>query len=225
MTGDRPRTVDGHGLQERGLQTVALVFAAYVGAILGSIAFIDRPVAETAHAVWRAYPAFEAMTHLVDPIPVLAGLATGGYVVAALFGVRPGPRGVVALRIALAVLVAIALKEQLKFVFGRTWPETWTNNNPSYIKDGVYGFFPFKGFGTGRAYHAFPSGHMTAISVAAVSVALNWPRLRWVMPLPVLMAAVGMIGANFHWVSDLIAGTGLGAAVAVAAHRLGRRVS
>jgi membrane-associated phospholipid phosphatase len=200
------------------------MFAGYVGAIVGSIAFIDRPVAETAHAVWRAYPVFEAMTHIVDPIPVFAGLVTGGYTLAALFGVRPGPRGVVALRIAIAVLVAIALKEQLKFVFGRTWPETWTNNNPSYIKDGVYGFFPMKGWGTGRAYHAFPSGHMTAISVAAVSVALNWPRLRWVIPVPVLAVAIGMIGANFHWVSDLIAGVGLGAAVAIAAHRLGRPV-
>lgn len=187
-----------------------------------AIAVIDRPVADYAHAVWRTNTMFEAMTHIVDPIPVYAGAVTGGFALAALFGVRPGRRGMIALRIAIAILVAIALKEQLKFVFGRTWPETWTNNNPSYINDGVYGFFPLKGWGTaGRAYHSFPSGHMTAISVAAMSVALNWPRTKWLMMVPVAVVAIGMIGANYHWVSDLIAGAFLGAGVAVAAHRLG----
>ncbi|MEQ1695050.1 MAG: phosphatase PAP2 family protein [Hyphomicrobiaceae bacterium] len=194
-----------------------------VGLVAGAIAFADRPVADFAHASLRVNEGiFAALTHIVDPVPVYAGIVTGGYAIAALLGVRPGPRGVTALRIAIAILVAIALKEQLKFLFGRTWPETWTGNNPSYIKDGVYGFFPLKGLGGGRAYHSFPSGHMTAITVAAVSVALNWPRWRWVACVPVGLVAVGMIGANYHWVSDLIAGTFLGAGVAVAAHTLGR---
>jgi membrane-associated phospholipid phosphatase len=203
---------------------VMAAIAALTGLVLVSIAVVDRPVADYAHASLRVNePFWRALTEIVDPIPVFAGLVTGGYAIAALFGVRPGPRGMIAVRIALAILVAIALKEQLKVLCGRTWPETWVGNNPSYIKDGVYGFFPLRGLGTGgRAYHAFPSGHMTAVTVAAVSVALTWPRLRWLMPIPVLVVAVGMIGANYHWVSDLIAGAALGAAVAVAAHRLGR---
>ena len=97
-----------------------------------------------------------------------------------------------------------------------------SNNNPSYIRDGVFGFFPLQGWGSGgRGYHSFPSGHMTMVSVAAVSVALNWPRFRWFAIVPVALVAVGMVGANYHWVSDLIAGSCLGAAVAGAAHRLG----
>lgn len=209
---------------DESARTVWFSIAACALLVVVGIAFVDRPVADYAHASLRANKAFDAMTHIVDPIPVYAGVVTGAYAVAALFGVRPGPRGMIAVRIAIAILVAIALKEQLKFVFGRTWPETWTNNNPSYIKDGVYGFFPMKGWGTaGRSYHSFPSGHMTAISVAAMSVALQWPRLRWLMTVPVGVVAVGMIGANYHWVSDLVAGAFLGAGVAVAAHRLGRR--
>ena len=197
--------------------------AACVVLVLGAIAFVDRPVANFAHASLRVNEALFAMlTHLVDPIPVYAGIVTGGYVIAALLGVRPGPRGMIALRIGITILVAIALKEQLKFLFGRTWPETWTGNNLSYIKDGVFGFFPLKGWGGGRGYHAFPSGHMTTISAAAVAVSLNWPRWKWAAIVPVAAVAVGMIGANYHWVSDLIAGTFLGAGVAVAAHRLGR---
>ena len=193
--------------------------------VIAAIVFIDRPLADFAHTLPSDdKPVFAALTHLVDPIPVVAGLITAWFTVAALRGVRPGPRGRRALRIALAILVAIALKEQLKVLTGRTWPETWTNNNPSYIKDGVFGFFPLEGWRSpGRAYHSFPSGHMTMISAAAVSMALNWPRWRWAASLPVALVAVGMIGANYHWASDLIAGTALGAAVAIAAHRLGRR--
>ena len=189
-----------------------------------SIAFVDRPVAVYAHSVLRVHePFFAALTHFVDPIPVAAGLICGGYVVAALFGHRPGPCGRVALRIAITVLIAVALKEQIKVLAGRTWPETWTANNPSYIKDGIYGFFPLQGLWTGgRAYHSFPSGHMTAISAAAVSLALILPRWCWLAPIPVALVAIGMIGTNYHWVSDLIAGTALGSAVALASHRLSR---
>lgn len=198
--------------------------AACLALTLLAIAFIDRPVALYAHAELRRNLGFWAgLTHIVDPIPVAAGLVTGAAAIAALFGRLPGPRGRIALKIALAVLVAIALKEQLKVLFGRTWPETWTANNPSFIKDGVFGFFPMKGLGSaGRAYHSFPSGHMTAITATAVSIALQWPALRWVVWLPVALVAVGMVGANYHWVSDLVAGTFLGAAVALAAHRIER---
>ena len=190
-----------------------------------SVAVIDRPVADYAHAVLRAHEkdVYGPLTHIVDPIPVIAGLTTGAYALAALFGIRPSARGWTALRIALAVLVAFALKDQLKFVMGRTWPETWTNNNPSYIKDGVFGFFPTISWGNaGRAYHSFPSGHMTMISVASVSLALTFPRWRWFAILPIALVAIGLAGANYHWISDMIAGTFLGSAVAVAAHRLGR---
>jgi hypothetical protein len=34
---------------------------------------------------------------------------------------------------------------QLKYAFGRTWPDTWIENNPSLIQNGVFGFNPFHG--------------------------------------------------------------------------------
>lgn len=203
---------------------IQAALAVCVVLVIVSVALVDRPVADFAHAVLRVDETrlYAPLTHIVDPIPVLAGLTTGAYVIAALFGHRPGGHGLTALRISLAVLVAFALKDQLKFLAGRTWPETWTNNNPSYIKDGLYGFFPAISWANaGRAYHSFPSGHMTMISVAAVSLALNFPRWRWFTAIPVVLVAIGLTGANYHWISDMIAGAFLGAAVAIAAHRLG----
>jgi len=66
----------------------------------------------------------------------------------------------VALTWSISVLTTWAMKNQLKVVFGRTWPETWTRNNPSLIRDGVFGFNPFT---TGSGYESFPSGHTAAI--------------------------------------------------------------
>ncbi len=52
------------------------------------------------------------------------------------------------------------------YVFGRDWPETWIDNNPSLIRDGAYGFHPFHG---NSAYGSFPSGHTArTLAVAAV---------------------------------------------------------
>ena len=191
-------------------------------AIIVCVWLVDRPMAEFAHAVLLPHRGwFAKLTHIVDPLPVIAGLICAGYVLSALSGVFPGPRGRLALRLSIALLVAIFLKDGLKGIAGRSWPETWTDDNLSYIRDGIYGFFPFRGFNGTRAFQAFPSGHLTAISVTCVGLALAFPHWKWLAPVPIALVAVGMIGSDYHWVSDLIGGGALGAAVALAAHRLG----
>ena len=208
-------------------RTVLAISAACLAAVLICVAFIDRPVADYAHAVTKLNePFYKALTKIVDPVPPLAAMTAAGFGIAALFGVRPGPRGWTALRIALAILIAIAIKEQIKVFAGRSWPETWTNNNLSYIKDGAYGFEFMRGLG-GRGcalFHSFPSGHLTVMSAASAGLALNFPVLKWLAPIPVALVAIGMIGADYHWVSDLIAGTALGSACAFGVHRLGQNL-
>ena len=109
---------------------------------------------------------------------------------------------------ALSLVIASAIKNQLKIVFGRTWPETWVRNNPSLIHDGVYGFHPFK---MGSAYESFPSGHTTAI-VAVMSVLwVCYPRFRVLYTLIIVAVVVGLLGADFHFLSDCIAGAFIGA--------------
>jgi membrane-associated phospholipid phosphatase len=108
-----------------------------------------------------------------------------------------------ALLCSLSLIVAELTKIQLKLVFGRTWPDTFRDNNPSFLHDGVYGFNFFRG---GHAYASFPSGH-TAVTCAVISVLwIYYPRWRWLYVLAVLAVATGLIGANYHFVSDVIAG-------------------
>jgi membrane-associated phospholipid phosphatase len=105
-------------------------------------------------------------------------------------------------------MLTYALGEQLKHVFGRYWPETWSHDNPSLIRDGAYGFHPFHG---GDAYGSFPSGH-TARTVAVVSVFwLAYPKTRLLCLLLAASVMVDLVGMNYHFVGDTIGGAGLGA--------------
>ena len=65
-----------------------------------------------------------------------------------------------------SVIVAETIKGGLKYIFGRLWPDTWVQNNPSFIHDGAYGFNFFHG---GPGYASFPSGH-TTVTCALISV-------------------------------------------------------
>jgi membrane-associated phospholipid phosphatase len=101
-------------------------------------------------------------------------------------------------------------KAELKFAFGRTWPETWTRNNPSLIRDHVYGFFPFHG---GPGYASFPSGHTTVVCAVMTVFWICYPRFRPLYALAMAAVAIGLVGANFHFLSDVIAGAFLGVSV------------
>lgn len=45
----------------------------------------------------------------------------------------------------LSFIAANFITNQLKYVFGRTWPDNWIQNNPSLIQNSVFGFNPFHG--------------------------------------------------------------------------------
>ena len=97
---------------------------------------------------------------------------------------------------------AVAADIIFKHIFGRGWPD------PTYIHDHLYGFHLLDG---STHWDSFPSG-TAAISVAIVSVL--WIRNpRWRVPgmLIVFLLSVAVVIANYHWLSDVIAGAFLGA--------------
>ena len=191
---------------------------APIAAILLSIAFLDRPLAlwsyEHLHAVRET---FHDITKIVDGIEILvmAGLIWCGALFA--LGKALSARDAAVLRVSLAVLAAIGVKDLLKVAFGRTWPETWTNANPSFITDHVFTFAPFHG---GQGWSAFPSGHMTVAAAFCGALWIVAPRLR-ALCVPVIgLVAVGLAGADEHWLSDMIAGGLIGWLVGVLVAKL-----
>jgi membrane-associated phospholipid phosphatase len=108
---------------------------------------------------------------------------------------------------AASLAVATAIKDQLKFAFGRTWPETWVRNNPSFIRDGVFGFEPFHG---GPGYAAFPSGHTAAVCAVLSVLWICYPRFRVLYAFCMTAVAIALVAADFHFLGDVIAGGFLG---------------
>ena len=184
-------------------------FVATVAVVTLCYFYVDRPVAFFAHANTvpnRRY--FAMLTRISEYLFVTAAIAFVVFGLRTLVTARWHKWQAVLLLCGITLAVAETIKDELKFAFGRTWPETWINNNPSLIGNGTYGFNPFHG---GGGYNSFPSGHTTAACAVAAVLWMAYPKLR---PLCVLMVAavvVGLIGADYHFVSDIVAGGFLGA--------------
>jgi membrane-associated phospholipid phosphatase len=192
--------------------------ALFLGAIVFAIFFLDRPLALFSYGHFHhARAPFVALTHFVDLLEIAAvgGLFWVGVKVAR--GETFGPSGLVALRATLAYFLAAGVKPVAKYAFGRTWPETWTHGNPSFIRDGAYGFTPFHG---GAGWGAFPSGHETLVCAVAACLWVAAPRLRPVYALAVVLVGLGLLGADYHWLSDVLAGGLLGWMTGLFAARL-----
>jgi membrane-associated phospholipid phosphatase len=180
----------------------ALVAACYF--------FVDRRVAFLVHDHPLAIdPVLRDLTY---PPPILQAWAPA--VLAALLVRRAwGPFRrweAVVLSAAAGLVLADQFRESLSYLLGRYWPDTWIDNNPSLIKDGAYGFHPFHG---GSAYGSCPSGH-TARTAAAIAPAwVAYPRWRWLCALAVAVEGTALVGMNYHFVGDVVAGAVVGGVV------------
>jgi membrane-associated phospholipid phosphatase len=118
-----------------------------------------------------------------------------------------------------SLIVSDTFRISLGDVFGRYWPETWTHDNPSLIGTGTYGFHSFQ---RGDDVGSFPSGHACRILGFGGVWMIAMPGTRVaaiVLSVPMLVSLVAM---NYHFVSDVIAGSALGALIAMYAAHLAR---
>lgn len=121
-----------------------------------------------------------------------------------------------------ALLITIACVDQLKFVFGRYWPDTFIENNLSLLQNAAYGFNWFHG---GAGYRSFPSGHTATIFSAMTVTWHYYPKLRWLVVLACSAVMVGLIGMHYHFVSDVIAGACLGFFIGDSLSRMFSKIS
>ena len=185
------------------LQRWLLALLLTAVAVVVCYLWVDRPLALLVHAHSAQRETFARLTNAPD---LLVPLAAAGFVAFGLWAIAEQPFSQLVRAGALcsiSLIVAETIKSQLKFAFGRLWPDTWVQNNVSFIHDGAYGFNFFHG---GPGYASFPSGH-TAVTCAVISVLwVLYARLRPLYALIVLAVGVGLIGANYHFLSDVIAG-------------------
>jgi membrane-associated phospholipid phosphatase len=107
-----------------------------------------------------------------------------------------------------AVFITVAAAgladDALKILFGRARPYVWLAGD-----DSGFGFFRY-----GSKFASFPSGHTTTSVAAALALGAMFPRWRPLFLVAALLIALSRIALDVHYLSDVIAGALLGAAVA-----------
>ena len=194
---------------------VSIWIATLLGIVAGvvfSILWIDRPVALFAHDHFRYLvegPVAE-LSYFPNPLFLLAVALSAILALRTIFGWPLSWHQASVFVASLAVIVTEIMKSTFKFIFGRTWPETWVSNNPSFIRDGVYGFHFMHG---GSAYQSFPSGHMAAACAVLSVICIRYPRSWPVCTGAAILVGTALVGANYHFFSDVIAGSFVGISI------------
>lgn len=185
---------------------------AVAAGIVGSFFWLDRPVALFVHEYirYRDRGVVDELSRFPNPLILLATVLSIILCLRIIFGRPLSWHQANTFVCSLAVLFTETVKNLLKFIFGRTWPETWMQNNPSFIRDGVYGFHFMHG---GPAYQSFPSGHMAAICALISVLWIRYPDFQWLYLTTGLLIAAGLVGGNYHFISDVIAGAFVGLSI------------
>ncbi len=181
--------------------SIAIIF------MLVSVLFIDRALAEYLHQLKPHSPILNTCYLLLSKIPLALEVLAGVIILSGLFNqYRVNVKQLIK-PIIYVVIAASVIRVSAKVIFGRTWPETWTNNNPSWIEHGVEAFYPFS---MSVSYHSFPSGH--ALFTFALA-SLFWhfmPKLYWLWISLMVGVIIGQLAQNYHYLGDLLAGAILG---------------
>jgi len=206
----------------RLLVRTLIAIAVCTAAVLACCFWIDRPVA---FFVYRHHiNTIRVFRWLTYPPPEVQNWSA---LVLAILMVRRawGPFlhwQKVLLVACLSLIIADDFRISLGDVCGRYWPETWTHDNPSLIGTGAYGFHPFQ---RGDDIGSFPSGHACRILGFATVWLIAMPNNRTIQVVVILLCApmlLSLVAMNYHFVSDVIAGSVLGGIVATYAAYLGR---
>src|SRR5262245_44822183 len=186
---------------------VSFVLTAVLIAIC--YAWLDRPIALALHHYASQFDGARKILFRVPEVTAPLGALVLLTLAFRVLTRRPLSRlQSVMLVCALSFFVAEGLKTFSKYVFGRSWPESWMGPHVSFIRDGTYGFHLFHG---GPAYTAFPLGHIAAACAVTSVLWICYPKYRTVYLLFVLAASLALLGSNSHFLSDIIAGIFLGA--------------
>ncbi len=215
----------------RLFRRTAVVFVVAIAAVVLSYYFVDRAVARGVydHRVAKTEifgkPIIKWLTY---PPPLAQTWSPLVFAVLMLWRLRgPLAHWQKALLVAcLSLMVANEFRTSLGDISGRYWPETWFPpehpDNPSLIGDGTYGFRPFELGSIGADVGSFPSGHSARIVGFGAVWWIAVPRSRWLCLLLCPPMLAGLVLMNYHFVSDVIAGSVLGGIVGAYAARMGR---
>jgi len=182
---------------------IGISFLLFVGVVLIVFFWVDRPVALL---IAKNLPGViasrrEYAPDLLLPLTlVISATSWAGYIWLTSKKSDSPFRHIFA-TIGLAALLALASKTVLQRLFGRLNPVDWltAQHVPRFHLP------PAR-----KNSYAFPSGHMTVFTAVLISLGRMIPSLGalWIGLWAAL--AIALVGCNFHFVSDIVAGAYLG---------------
>ena len=170
-----------------------------------SVTWFDKPVATWVHDIFGSHH-FGRLARSPS-IPLLSAVIFVIYGFAAILGRRFSKLEIPVLVCTVSLLATEVIKDQLKFAFGRTWPDSWATGILSFIHDNQFGFHFFHG---GRSFESFPSGHAAAVAAVMSVLWIMFPRLRAGCAICMVAADLGLVLSNLHFISDVVVGTFVG---------------
>ena len=175
---------------------------------LVSVAWLDRPIALFVHGMFGS----RQITGDLGRSPILSiALVTSAVFficgLAAIMGRRFSKIETAVLLCDISVLAVYAAKNELKFYFGRTWPDSWGPEIASFIRDNAYGFHFFH---SSKSFESFPSGHAAVIAAVISVLWIFYPKLRALWSVCIVAADIALVAMNIHFLSDVVAGSFVG---------------
>lgn len=186
--------------------------AVAVGAcVVACMTFVDRPLALWLDRQFRGTALYAACVRGFQVVDGLGLLGVALLVVGGAWRIAGGNvpwpvRRLVDALLAAALMLALTLF--LKWAIGRSQVD------PVFLRDHVYAFHPFRG---GLDFRAFPSATMAVSSAFLFAWGVTRPRDRVAAGSVLSVLALAILVTNGHWLSDIVAGTFLGASFGAAA--------
>src|SRR3989339_395493 len=194
-----------------------LAFTLAVFFVVFSYFFLDQPIALWADSChFFKHPLLKLMTKIAEGISLL--FLCFFFMIFSQDLVKPKTyRHISLCIIGLFLPVTVLFKDCLKIFFGRYWPVTWIENNPSFIGSQEYGFHWFH---RGLAYESFPSGHATITFYVMSVLWILIPKMRPLAVIFCFMQGVSLIAMNYHFLGDVLSGAFLGSICAIFAVKI-----
>jgi membrane-associated phospholipid phosphatase len=181
--------------------------AVTVAVVLVSVQWIDRPIALWIFDVFGGRRIPTQTADRIFSIPLVTTIVFVIFGIIAVMGRHFSKLEATIAMCAISTLATTVIKDQLKFAFGRTWPDTWGPGIVSFVRDNVYGFHFFQ---AGKSFESFPSGH-AAVAAAVLSVVwILCPNQRVLCTIGLIAANIGLVALNLHFLSDAVAGSFVG---------------
>jgi membrane-associated phospholipid phosphatase len=189
-------------------------FKTWLAGLVATVTFVtisfqwfDRPIALLIYNIFGGWRVSTELAVRISKIPLATAIVFVICGLVAIMGRRFSKRAAAVAMSAVSSLATIIIKDQLKFAFGRTWPDTWGSGIVSFVRDDVYGFHFFQ---SGKSFESFPSGHAAAAAAVLSVVWILFPELRVICAIGIITVDLGLVALNLHFLSDVVAGSFIG---------------